>query len=413
MATGAQPTLPSLLDPAVLADPHALYRRLRAERPCHWDASIGSWLVTRHADVGTGYRDPAFTTKNYAWQLEPVFGRGLLQMDGREHARKRGLVNPHFRGKGAERWNGVIARNAQALIERIVAVRVEALTAAQSVGPVEFCSQYAHQLPIAVIADVLGLPESDQPQFFAWYTAMIAFLSNLAGDPAVAAAGVRAKAEFDAYITPFIEKRRAEPADDLISAMCTAVVDGESLDDTEVRTHVTQLLVAGAETTDRTLGNMIALLLMHPDQFEAVRDDRGLVPAAIAETLRHSPPSQMNARVLDRDVEIAGTAVPAGATVTLVIASANRDERRFSEPDRFDIHRPDLSAERAFTAGGEHFAFGSGRHFCLGAMLAKAELEYSANALLDRFPAMRLAEDFTPTFTGLKMRAVTELQLLL
>jgi cytochrome P450 len=405
--------LPGLLDADVVADPHPFYRRLRAEHPCHWDESIGSWLVTRHADVGQGYRDPAFTTKNYEWQLQPVFGRGLLQMDGREHARKRALVNPHFRGKGAERWDGVIARNANVLIDRIVARRVEQLTAAQRTGEVDFCAEYAHHLPIAVIADVLGLPERDQPQFFAWYTAMIGFLSNLAKDPAVAEAGVRAKAEFDAYITPFILERRAEPGEDLISAMCVAVVDGENLDDVEVRTHVTQLLVAGAETTDRTLGNMVGLLLMNPEQFAAVRDDRALVPAAIAETLRHSPPSQMNARVLDREVEIAGQPVPAGATVTLVIASANRDERRYADPDRFDISRADLAPERSFTAAGEHFAFGSGRHFCLGAMLAKAELEYSANALLDRFPGMRLAEGFTPTFTGLKMRAITELRLVL
>lgn len=410
----SQDALPGLLSAEVAADPHAFYRRLRAERPVHFDESIGGYLVTRHADVGKGYRDPAFTTKNYEWQLQPVFGRGLLQMDGGEHARKRQLVSPHFRGNGAQRWEPVIARTVAGLLDGIVARRVAVLAERNEPGDeIDLCADFAHHLPISVIADVLGLPESDLGQFFAWYTAMIDFLSNLAKDPGVAAAGVRAKAEFDAYITPVITARRKDPGEDLISGMCTAVVDGESLDDEEVRTHVTQLLVAGAETTDRTLGNLFGLLLSDRDQFAAVRDDRALVLNAIAETLRHSPPSQMNARVLDADVEIAGVPVAAGSTVTLVIASANRDERRFADPDRFDIHRADLVPGRAFSAAGDHFAFGSGRHFCLGAMLAKSELEHAANAILDRFPDLRLADGFTPSFAGLKMRGIPELRVVL
>lgn len=410
----SQDALPGLLSAEVAADPHAFYRRLRAEHPVYFDESIGGYLVTRHADVGKGYRDPAFTTKNYEWQLQPVFGRGLLQMDGTEHARKRALVTPHFRGNGAAQWEPVIARTVASLLDGIVARRVERLADRNRPGEaVDLCADFAHHLPISVIADVLGLPEADLGRFFAWYTAMIGFLANLAKDPEVAAAGVRAKAEFDDYITPVILARRREPGEDLISAMCTAVVDGESLDDTEVRTHVTQLLVAGAETTDKTLGNLFGLLLSDREQYEAVRSDRGLVLAAISETLRHSPPSQMNARVLDADVEIAGEPVPAGSTVTLVIASANRDERRFADPDAFDLHRTDLLAARAFSAGSDHFAFGSGRHFCLGAMLAKAELEQATNAMLDRFPDMRLADGFTPTFTGLKMRGISELRVVL
>jgi pulcherriminic acid synthase len=238
---------------------------------------------------------------------------------------------------------------------------------------------------------------------------MIGFLSNLAKDPTVAEAGIRAKREFDEYIVPVIRERRSRPGDDLISAMCTVEVDGEVLDDVEVCTHVTQLLVAGAETTDKTIGNLFSHLLANPEQLQAVRDDRSLVSRAAAETLRYTPPSQMNARVTDAPVSIAGVDIPENSTVTLIIASANRDERRFDEPDTFDIFRRDLDSGRAFAGAADHFAFGSGRHFCLGAILAKAELEVSTNVLLDRFPDMRFADGFEPAPRGLKMRAVPEL----
>jgi pulcherriminic acid synthase len=261
-----------------------------------------------------------------------------------------------------------------------------------------------------VIADVLGLPGEDRPRFFAWYSAMIGFLSNLARDPEVAERGVRAKREFDEYIEPVIRERRDRPGDDLVSAMCTVEVEGQRLDDEEVRAHVTQLLVAGAETTDKTIGNLFCHLLSHREQLDAVRDDPSLVLNAVAETLRYTPPSQMNARVTSGPVTIADQPVEEGATVTLIIASANRDERRFARPDTFDIFRPDANPERAFGGGADHFAFGSGRHFCLGAMLAKAELETSLTMLLERFPGMRLADGFVPTEKGLKMRAVPELR---
>ena len=410
MSQSSKSAFPTLLSAEVAEDPHRFYRRLREESPVHYDDSIGGYLVSRYADVGQCYRNATLTTKNYEWQLEPVFGRGLLQMDGREHARKRALVSPHFRGRGAEKWDGFIAQNCARLVEGVVERATTSLVAQFRPGAtVDICADFANHLPIAVIADVLGLPREDQPQFFDWYTAMIGFLSNLAKDQAVAEAGVAAKREFDDYIIPVIGQRRRQPGDDLISAMCTVEVDGEVLDDVEVRTHVTQLLVAGAETTDKTIGNLFSHLLSSREQLQAVRDDRALVPKAIAETLRYTPPSQMNARVTDAPVTIADVDIPEGSTVTLIIASANRDERRFSHPDSFDLFRTDLDTGRAFGGAADHFAFGSGRHFCLGAILAKAELEVSTNMLLDRFPDLRLADGFTPTPRGIKMRAVPEL----
>lgn len=414
--TGMSPcrALPTLLSAEVAADPYSFYRRLRNERPVYYDESIKGYLVTRHKDVGAAYKNSVFTTRNYEWQLQPVFGRGLLQMDGREHAQKRSLISPHFRGKGADRWHEVIARVCAQLVGGIAERNVGELSRRLESGTeIDLCAEFANHLPITVIADLLGLPRADRSRFFAWYGAMIGFLSNLANDPETGAIGVRAKQEFDEYIEPVIRQRREHPGEDLVSAMCTVEVDGQRLDDEEVRTHITQLLVAGAETTDKTIGNLFSHLLSNPDQLDAVREERTLALNAIAETLRYTPPSQMNARVTAGPVTIAGQPVPQGTTVTLVIASANRDERRFARPDTFDIFRPDAHPDRAFSGAADHFAFGSGRHFCLGAMLAKVELETSLNMLLDRFPRMRLADGFVPRETGLKMRAVPELRIAL
>jgi pulcherriminic acid synthase len=407
-------SLPLLLSAEVAADPYAFYRRLRDERPLHYDGSVDAFLVTRHADVSAAYRNQVFSTRNYEWQLEPVFGRTLLQFEGQEHSRKRALVSPYFRGQGLARWMPVIERNAAAILDGVVERNAGELVRGLVPGAeVDLLADFAHYLPVYVIADMLGLPKSDHAQFFAWYTAMIDFLSNLAKDPDVNARGLAATRELREYLTPVVAQRRKEPGEDLISALVTAEFEGERLDDEEVKSHVTQLLNAGSETTDKTIGNLFSHLLTRRELFEAVRDDRTLVTAAISETLRFTPPSQMNGRVTTADVEIQGRPVPAGSFVMLIMASANRDERRFADAERYDLYRTDLAHDKAFTATGEHFAFGHGRHFCLGAMLARSELEISTNLLLDRFPGMRLASGFVPRERGLKMRAPGELRVVL
>jgi cytochrome P450 len=229
----------------------------------------------------------------------------------------------------------------------------------------------------------------------------------------VHARGLAATRELREYLTPVVEQRRKEPGEDLISALVTAEFEGERLEDDEVKSHVTQLLNAGSETTDKTIGSLFSHLLSRRELFEAVRDDRSLVTAAISETLRFTPPSQMNGRVTTEEVEVQGETIPAGSFVMLIMASANRDERRFADAETYNPFRTDLAHDKAFTAAGEHFAFGHGRHFCLGAMLARSELEVSVNLLLDRFPDMRLADGFMPRERGLKMRAPGELRVVL
>lgn len=412
--TTATATLPGFLSAEVAADPYAFYRRLRAESPVHWDDGYGGYLISKHADVGTAYRDPRFSTQNYEVSLQPVFGRSMLQMDGSEHSRKKALVTPHFRGKGLERWNPVIARNVATILARSVESASDHISREFRPGDtVDLLGEFGYYLPVYVITDMLGLPHSDYPRFFDWYSRHVAFLGNLARDPEIDAAGTEATRELWEYLAPVVEARRADLGEDLISGLIRAEIDGERLDDLEILTHITQLLNAGSETTGKALASLFTHLLTRRELFERVRDDRSHLLPAISETLRISPPSQMNGRKVTADVELRGVSIPAGSLVMLLMASANRDEERFADPETFDPDRTDLNHDKAFTAAGDHFAFGSGRHFCLGAMLAKSELEIAAGVLLDRFPDMRFADGFEPRWSGLKMRSVESLSVTL
>jgi cytochrome P450 len=371
---------PDILSPEFAADPYAGYRVLRNEFPVLFHEATNSWLISKMEDVERIFRDPDVTSDNYSWQLEPVHGRTILQMEGREHSRTRNLITPAFRGSELrEKFQPIIDKNARELIDPW---RMD--------GHVELVSQFTTHFPINVIVDMLALPKSDHELFHRWYHSIMAFLANLTQDPAVMAQGLATKEELQAYMMPIIADRRAHPADDLLSVLCTAEIDGASLSDLDVKAFVSLLLVAGGETTDKALASLMRNLVQHPDQLEEVRADRTLIAAAFAETLRYSPPVHMIMRQPRVDIDVRGVTIPGGSTITCLLAAANRDEDRFDHPDVFDIHRTDLDVARAFTAAANHAAFANGRHFCVGAMLAKTEVESATNQLLD---AMR---DITP-----------------
>lgn len=414
MVTAQTKDFPVFLSDEVDADPYAYYRLLRAQAPVHFDADFNGYFLSRHADVAAAYRDPVYSSQSYERLLEPVFGRSLLQMDGAEHTKKRALVSPYFRGKGLESWMPVIARNAAAILDQVTEAAVDRLARRFERGQtVDLLGDFGYYLPVYVISDMLGLPHEDYGKFFAWYTAHTNFSAAFGTDPEIDRLGRQATAELWDYLTPVIAQRRKSPGSDLISALVTAEVNGEKLDDVEVKTHTTQLLNAGSETTGKTLASLFTHLLSRRELFAGVRDDRSRLTAAISETLRFTPPSQLNSRKVTADVELHGVRIPAGSLVLLLIASANRDERRYAHPDEFDLDRTDLHHEKAFSNTSEHFAFGGGRHFCLGAMLAKNQLEVAASMLMDRFPDMRLADGFTPRWKGIKMRSVESLRITL
>lgn len=355
-----------------------------------------SWIVSRYEDVERVFKDRAgqFTTENYDWQIEPVHGRTILQLSGREHAVRRALVAPAFRGADLqERFLPVIERNSRELID-----------AFRHTGRADLVADYATRFPVNVIADMLGLDKADHDRFHGWYTSVIAFLGNLSGDQEVAAAGARTRTEFAEYMIPVIRERRENPGDDLLSTLCAAEVDGVRMSDEDIKAFCSLLLAAGGETTDKAIAGIFANLLAHPEQLAAVREDRSLIPRAFAETLRYTPPVHMIMRQTATDVTLSGGTIPAGATVTCLIGAANRDETRYRDPDRFDIMRDDLTTTTAFSAAADHLAFALGRHFCVGALLAKAEVEIGVGQLLDALPGLRTEDGFEVVERGVFTR---------
>ncbi|MBB5953833.1 pulcherriminic acid synthase [Saccharothrix tamanrassetensis] len=391
--------LPDILSQDFAADPYSAYRVLREQAPLVYHEATRSWLISRYEDVERAFRDPVFTSDNYDWQVEPVHGRTIVQMSGREHSVRRALVAPAFRGSTLEsKFLPVIERNARDLIDRF-----------RHTGRAELVSQFASHFPINVIVDMLGLDKSDHEKFHRWYTSVIEFLSNLAGDPEVAANGRRMHEEFSAYMIPIIRHRRENLGDDLLSTLCRAEIDGTQMSDEDIKSFCSLLLAAGGETTDKAIAAIFRNLLEHPDQLAAVRADRSLVARAFAETLRYTPPVHMIMRQTAADVELSGGVVPAGATVTCLIGAANRDGTRYDRPDEFDIFREDLSTTRAFSAAANHLSFALGRHFCVGALLAKAEVEVGVGQLLDAMPDVRLVEGFRAGERGVFTRGPAEL----
>lgn len=373
---------PDILSPEFAADPYSHYAVLRNDFPLLWHEPTNAYIISRYEDVRKAFKAPVFTTRNYDWQLEPVHGRTILQLEGREHSVRRALVAPAFRGSELEeKFLPVIERNSRELIEEF-----------RAAGKADIVEDYAKKFPVNVIADMLGLPKQDRARFRGWYTAIIAFLGNLSQDPDVIEAGMRTKQEFEDYMIPVIQHRRENLGDDLLSALCTAEIDGTQMSDEDIKAFCSLLLAAGGETTDKAIASLMLNLFNNPEQLAAVRADRDLIPQAFIETLRFSPPVHMIMREPAEDVELSGGTVPAGSTVTCLIGAANRDERYYSEPDRFNLFREDVNARTAFTAAADHLSFALGRHFCVGALLAKSEVEVGVNHLLDELPDAALLD---------------------
>ncbi|MCX5319828.1 cytochrome P450 [Streptomyces sp. NBC_00120] len=388
--------VPDILSPEFAENPYPAYAAMREHSPLIWHEATQSYVISRYADVERVFKDKEsqFTTDNYNWQIEPVHGKTILQLSGREHAVRRALVAPAFRGSDLqEKFLPVIERNSRELIDTF-----------RATGSVDLVGEYATRFPVNVIADMLGLDKADHARFHGWYTTVIAFLGNLSGDKDVAAAGERTRVEFAEYMIPIIRQRRDNLGDDLLSSLCAAEVDGVRMSDEDIKAFCSLLLAAGGETTDKAIASIFANLLTHPEQLDAVRKDRTLIARAFAETLRYTPPVHMIMRQSATDVEVSGGTIPAGATVTCLIGAANRDADRYSEPDRFDIFREDLTATNAFSAAADHLSFALGRHFCVGALLAKAEVEIGVGQLLDAMPDVRLADGFDPVEQGVFTR---------
>ena len=383
------------MTPEYEVDPNPILDNIRENHPIYFHEGLSSWVLSRHEDILEALRNPSFTTENYAWQLEPVHGKNILQMEGSDHRSMRAIVTPTLRGDQLrENFESVAEHNAKELID---VWRYD--------GNEDLVSQFTLRLPLSVIIDVLGLDAEDKPKFHIWYNAIHDYFTNTAGDPEVEAAGLRTHDELKAFLMPLIQERKMNPGEDLISKIVHAEIDGERMSDIDIKSYISFLLVAGSESTDLQMANMWMRLLENPEQLKAVRDDRSLIRTAFAETLRHTPAVLMIMREASKDVEFHGVTIPAGATVTLMLAAANRDPRKFSAPETFNIFRDDLEVDKEYTAAANHMTFALGRHFCIGTYLAVMEAEIATNLLLDAMGDIAFTDGKSPQQLGSFVRA--------
>lgn len=328
-----------------------------------------------------------FSSSGYRIVMGPVMGHTILEMDAPEHPRHRTLVAKAFRQRVLDRWSDtVVQRTVDDLVDRFAGQ-----------GRADLVRRLTFPFPVQVIARILGLPEHDWPQFQRWSIELISVAQNWER-------GLAASRALREYFAVVVAQRRAGPRDDLISQLVTAEVDGHVLDDEEIFSFLRLLLPAGAETTYRSSGNLLFGLLTHPEQLEAVRADRSLLPQAIEEGLRWEPPLLFIQREAARDLSLGGVDVPAGALVAVCLGAANRDPAYVAgDPDAFDIFRD----------ARQHISFGSGPHMCLGMHLARLETRVLLDSVLDRLPNLRLdpaADD--PHIHGLTFRSPTALPVL-
>ena len=348
-------------------DPYRLYEEIRGHGELSPTPLVGFQTVS-HRLCRELLRD-----RRFGVQAQTALRRGdgsmsLLELDPPDHTRLRRLAAPAFTPRALA--------GSRARIESVVDGLLDALPRED---PFDLVSGLASPLPIAVITDLLGVPETNTAAF-SRYGATIG--SALAGprSPAHIVRLIEANRQLTRVMAMVFEHHRREPADDLICRLQSQQPDQITAE--ELGHLCTLLLLAGFETTVNLIGNTVLALLDHPDQWRAVVEDPSLAAAAVEETLRWDPPVQRTFRAPTSDVVLAGVPVPRGSMVMLLLAGANRDPEAFDEPDRFDLHR---------TGGAEHLAFSAGIHYCLGAPLARTEAVVAVERLAQRFPRLQRA----------------------
>jgi cytochrome P450 PksS len=381
MTTPLKPV--NIASPAFKANPYLFYARLRAEAPVYpvtLPDRRTAWLVTRYDDVAAVLKDARFakdmanalTTEQARRQpwippvLRPLM-RHMLNLDGLDHARLRGLVLKAFSPGLVEQMRGRVGRLCDELLAPLVRR-----------GGMDLVRDYALPVPVTVISEMLGVPAADRHKFHRWSNTLVTAGSSRWG----LLRAVPSVWFLVRFLRKLIRTRRDEPRDDLVSMLVKVEEAGDRLSEVELLAMVTLLLIAGHETTVNLIANGTLALLEHPDQMRRLRDDPSLIRPAVEELLRYaSPVETATERYAREDVTIAGVTIPRGSLVFAVIASANRDERQFPDPDKLDITREP----------NRHLAFGLGAHYCLGAPLARMEAQLALGALLRRVEELRLA----------------------
>ncbi len=369
-----------LTDPAVVADPYPAFARARAVAPVQWHEGLQLWLAFTHAEADAVLRDRRL---GRIWRdREPAerFGdfnlihrNAILEMEPPEHTRLRRLISSAFARGHVERLRPWVEQLARDLVDGLV-------ERSEGREPVDVLTGMAEQLPVDVIAELLGVPGSDRPLLRPWSNAIVK-MYEYGRTSAIEEAAERAAGEFVGYLRELAAERRRAPGEDLLSHL-VGVRDsaGDRLTEDELVTTCILLLNAGHEATVNVSGNGLLALLEHPDQLARLRADPALLPTAIEELMRFDSPLQLFERTATADVQIGGVTVPAGQKIAALLGSANRDPAVFEVPDALDVGR----------SPNPHISFGAGVHFCIGAPLARVELQASFGALLSRASRLEL-----------------------
>jgi len=377
----------------LLRDPYPLFARRRRESGV-FKGSVMDWSKTPDSmmpehlyaavsfdAVNRVFRDAkVFNSHIYDSTIGLVIGPTILAMEGKKHWEHRNLVSAAFKSKSLLRWEPEIVRPVvNALIDEFIGV-----------GEADLVKDFTFEFPTRVISKLLGLPEDDLPWFRKRAVELIGYTVKYKR-------AFEASAALKDYFLQQIEQRRSKPTEDIIDDLVNAEIDGEKLSDEAIYSFLRLLLPAGLETTYRSSGNLLHLLLSHPDQFQAVQEDHELIAPAIEEGLRFETPLTTVQRYATEDTEVEGVALPAGAVVDVCIGSANRDERRWERSEQFDIFRKRMP----------HLSFAAGEHTCMGLHLARMETRVALESLLTRLTDIKLITDDNPHIWGQPFRSPT------
>jgi cytochrome P450 len=377
---------PMALDPydyGFQEDPYPVYAWLREHEPLHHNPQLDLWALSRHEDIGDALRSEGTYSNSYgvaieksAWGPDAHRVMSILGMDPPRQKRLRSLVS---RGFTPRRVHDLLPR-IQELTDRYLG---ECLELARDGQAFDWITDFAGKLPMDVISELMGVPEEDRAEVRRQADVVVHREDGVYDVPAPA---MDASLQLVGYYQAMVDQRRKQPADDLTSALIEAEVDGDRLADEDVIAFLFLMVVAGNETTTKLLGHAVFHLTHHPDQLAKVLGDEQLVVPWVEETLRFDTSSQLLARYLLRDVELHGRVAPVGSKLLLCLGSANRDESVFGRPDEFDVFRDPDELARILS-------FGGGRHFCLGANLARLEARTALTALVQRVREVEVDHD--------------------
>lgn len=378
-------SIASLQIPEILANPYPFYARLRTEAPILRDP-VGVRVISRYADVHSVISQPhvsvnrldelmAFRPDRADARVRALFAclkRQMVFLDPPQHTRLRNLVNKAFTPSQVERMRAKLEQKIDELLDRAVAS-----------DEMDVMRDLAVPLPVAIIGQLLGVPDSDLPRLKAWSEDWAAFLGGSIGLSVTQMAAVaRGMEEFVRYFHDLWRERRAHPGDDLLTALMSAEDSGDHLDREDLCANCALLIAAGHETTTNLIGNGLLALLRHPQELQRLREQPDLMPAAVEELLRFDGAVQLSARRATAPFDLAGERINKGEILYLVLGAANRDPERFQSPDQLDISR----------SNNRHLAFGHGPHYCLGGPLARLEAQLTLTALLSRIGEIRLLD---------------------